>query len=303
MTFRDDIPFRVSDALAAGRRRRDVDSRRYEMPFHGVRAPLGADVDVEDRCRAYQLRMRQDAAFSSLTAADLWGVPLPAVTDRSRLHVSVPHGMPRPRSRGVHGAERSSNVAIVVRSGLRVLDPAETWASLGPVFELADLVAAGDFLVGSVRADPLASVAGLEEVAQRRALGGPTLRAALPFIRTRSLSRPESLLRLLLITSGLPEPELNYRVPDLDVMIDLAWPAARFGIEYQGDHHRDPSQFGADIRRQERVHDAEWLLMGVTRFDLFDSPLELVDRARARLEVRGIRSRRTNPPKWARPHR
>lgn len=296
-------PFRVRDAIAAGRSRASVDSRYYDMPFHGVRSALGSEGDLEARCRAYRLRMRGDAAFCGLTAAAIWGIPLPGAADLTRLHVSVPHGMPRPRSRGVRGSERTAATPTTDRHGLRVLDPAATWASLSTALGVADLIAAGDHLLSTVRGHPLARSEQLADAIVPRSPGAARLRAALPRLREGSLSRPESLLRVLLSAAGLPEPSLNHSIPELGVLVDLAWPNARFGIEYQGDHHREPRQFGADIRRQELVHDTGWLLMAVTRFDLFDASLELVARARARLADRGVRSRVVHPPMWAMPRR
>lgn len=296
-------PFRVRDAVAAGRSRASVDSRYFDMPFHGIRSPLGAVSDLETRCRAYRLRMRSDATFCATSAAVIWGIPLPSYVDLSRLDVSVPHGMPRPRSRGVRGSERSPASPTVERRGLRVLDPASTWASLATCLDVPDLVAAGDYLLGSLRGAPLAGPDDLAAAIVSRSPGAARLRVAMPRLRDRSLSRPESLLRVLLTAAGLPEPELNHPIAEVGVMIDIAWPSAMFGIEYQGDHHREPAQFGADVRRQERVHDVGWLLMGVTRYDLFDAPRELVARTRARLVERGLRSRVVHPPKWALPRR
>jgi len=42
-------------------------------------------------------------------------------------------------------------------------------------------------------------------------------------------------------------------------MLDLAYPRFRVGIEYEGDHHRDPRQFRSDVRRYERLSDIGWL--------------------------------------------
>ena len=148
MDLDDGQHFRVRDAIAAGFARAAVDASRFDMPFHGLRSPLGGASEVVDRCRAYRLKMRPDAAFTALTAAVLWGVPLPARVDFSRIHVSVPHGMPRPRSRGVIGSERGWDVEVVTLGGLRVLEPAAMWASLGTWLGIADLVAAGDYAIG-----------------------------------------------------------------------------------------------------------------------------------------------------------
>lgn len=272
------------------------------MPFHGIRSPLGVN-DLLSLCRAYSLRMREDAAFTSVTAALLWGIPLPAYVDLARLRVSVPHGRPRPRSRGVVGTERLHDLETVELSGLRVLSPPATWASLASVIGIGDLVAAGDDMIGARRGYPLATLDELLEIASRRERGAPRLRAAAARVRVGSRSRPESLSRVLFVESGIPEPELNFFLPDLGVYLDLAWPEARFGYEYQGGHHVDAAQHAADIRRQERVHDIEWLLMEATKYDLFEAPRATVERVRSRLESRGVRTRRANPPIWALPRR
>ena len=272
------------------------------MPFHGIRMPLGS-ADQVSLCRAYALRMRGDAAFTSLTAAALWGIPLPAYVDPTRLHVSVLHGRPRPRSRGVLGSERLPDVPVVELGGLQVLSPVATWASLARYLGVGDLIAAGDYLVGAHRRDALTSLDELLAVAERRERGAPRLRVAARRVRVGSQSRPESLSRVLFVASGIPEPTLNHPIPELGVFIDLAWEAARFGYEYQGSHHIAAAQHAADVRRQERVHDIDWLLMEATKYDLFDSPMDTVGRVASRLESRGVRIRRTNPPVWAVPRR
>lgn len=301
--MRLDRPFRLRDAVEEGWRPRDVDARHFDMPFQGLRTPLGTGADFETRCHAYMLRMRPDGAFTSLTAAAIWGIPLPADADLARLHVSVPHGAPRPRSRGVNGSERSPADAVVSRRGLRVLDAAETWMSLARVLSWPDLVAAGDFLVESVRGSAITSPAALARVAERRIPGAVTARRALAAISERSLSRPESLLRVLLRSAGLPPAAPNFVLDRPRAMIDLAWPAARFGIEYLGDHHRDVRQFRRDVRRQEEIHDEGWLLMMVSASELFDHPGELVARVARRLEARGQTVRGVHPSKWCLPRR
>jgi hypothetical protein len=294
--------FRVSDARAAGYSRAAFDARRFELPFHGIRSPL-SDHTLATRCVAYTLRMRSDAAFTSLTAAAIWGMPLPAAVDLSKLRVSVPHGRPRPRARGIIGSERVDRVAVTTMGGLRVLAPAATWASLSRDLGCLDLIAVGDDIVGDRRGRSLATLDELRTAIIPRSPGAATLARALRYIRVGSRSRPETLSRVLFVTSGIPEPELNYWIPELGVYLDLAWPAARFGYEYQGGHHVDSVRHAADIERQERVHDVDWLLMEATKFDLFDRAVPTVERVRSRLAGRGILTRRVDPPIWAWPRR
>ena len=72
-------------------------------------------------------------------------------------------------------------------------------------------------------------------------------------------------------------------------------PRYRVGIEYEGDHHRDPRQFRADIRRYERLQDVGWSFVRVTAADLPEqggdgASVALTRRIAARLESRGRRT-------------
>jgi hypothetical protein len=170
--------FRTADARAAGYARAAFDARRFELPFHGIRSPLG-DHSFATRCAAYALRMRSDAAFTSVTAAAIWGMPLPASADLSKLRVSVPHGKPRPRARGVIGSECVDRVTVTAVGGLRVLAPAATWASLSRDLGCLDLIAVGDHIVGDGRGRSLADLDELRAAIIPRSPGAATLARAL----------------------------------------------------------------------------------------------------------------------------
>ena len=105
------------------------------------------------------------------------------------------------------------------------------------------------------------------------------------------------------MSAGIPEPELNHRltIGRREVRVDIAWPEVRFGLEYDGDHHRDPRSFAADIRRQELVQDIGWSLMRATRDDLFRDPQALVLRVASRLAERGSPSIRIEVSQMVRP--
>jgi hypothetical protein len=265
-------------------------SRNLAAPFHGVRATV-EPTDVVGLCRAYAAKMRSDAAFTSLTAARLWGVPLPAAPDERVVHVATARGTARPLGRGVVGIQYARNsVEITHLDGLRVLSAASTWVSLGADLGLADLVAAGDFLVtpafGVDRAAPT-EIAQLARLLTRsRRVGAGVLREALDLVRVGSLSRTESLTRVLTVTGGLPEPLLNLRVTPL-LMFDLAWPRWRVALDYQGGGHRTASQYARDVRRIDEARHVGWDLLQITKSDLFDHPFDLLGRLRARLAERG----------------
>ena len=184
-----------------------------------------------------------------------------------------------------------------------MLAPAAVWASIATTLPIGELIAIGDDIVGDRRGAALAELHDLASAIRRGMPGAAALRHALPRIRIGSRSRPESLSRVLFVEGGIPEPELNYWLPDLGVFLDIAWPGARFGYEYQGGHHVGAAQHAADVERQERIHDVDWLLMEATKFDLFDRALPTMERVRSRLESRGLPTRRIHPPIWALPRR
>ncbi|MDQ1122831.1 endonuclease domain-containing protein [Microbacterium trichothecenolyticum] len=305
--------FTTGDALREGATRRFVDSRQWARPFHGVRmSPSGEDTDVHPatqrerriltRVEAYRAIIGSHAFFSHSTAALLWAMPLPPLTD-DVVHVSVVAPARAPEGRGVRGHQLKPH-GVGVRtssSGALLTDPATTWALLGSELRHPyDLVAAADAAVTSVRVagprgrvirDPLVTIeelqAAVDAAPKRR--GIVAVRDALPRVRVGSASRTESWTRLTLVDGGLPEPVLNHDVYDVDGFvgcIDLAYPDVRVGVEYEGDQHRtDPAQWQRDLERYERLAAAGWRIVRVTRAMLFRRPdllVRLVGDARAR---------------------
>ena len=287
----DDISaFTVKDALARGVRAGALRSARWAAPFHGVRSTM-EPADAVVRCRVYAAKMRADAVFTSVSAARLWGIPLPAWIDDAMVNVATPHGAPRPEGRGVVGSlYQRGAVEIVELEGLRVLSPADTWASLSSVLDLADLVAAGDALVTPAFASSQpasADVPDLIGVVDRRRFRGVRLaRRAANLVRVGALSRPESLVRVLAVSGGLPEPVCNLAVSPL-VTFDLAWPRWRLGFDYHGASHRSATQHARDVARADLARQLGWGSMQASATDLFDSPYDLLGRLRSRLADRG----------------
>ncbi len=304
-----DLPatFTTREAYAAGVRRSRLRAADLVRPFAGVYTRTdavgsGATRDPVRLAQQYAAGMPSDEFFSHATAAVIWGLPLPrsvamheAVRMRDAVvHVSVLRPRNAPRGRGVHGHQVDARLVSVVEheSGLRVTSPASTWAQLGAVLGLADLVAVGDALVRPARRPDdrpqLATPAQLEAAVDAgRRPGVRLLRAALPLVRPRVDSRTETLLRLAIGDAGLPEPVTGFAVAvgtTIVAQVDLAYPRERVAIEYEGEHHlTDPDQWARDIRRYERLADAGWRVIRVTKDDLFRHRPTLIRRIRAAL--------------------
>jgi hypothetical protein len=287
MTARRPLPhnlptaFRVADALAAGASRKRLEASDLERVFRGARSS-----DPDPR-RALMPLLRPDQAFAGPTAALIHGMPLPRRReDDPRLHVVALTG-DRMRRPGVVGT-RSSVGGIERVGGVRVLDATWTWVSLGALLSVDDLVAAGDRAVsGTMTTAGSATPDGLREAIEKagRRPGVRRLRAAVDLIRVGAWSRPESLLRLLIVRSGLPEPALNMRIElpgGRTIRPDLAWIERRVAVEYDGSAFHGRADWDADAARHESLVDAGWTVVRVRSADLFRHPDALASRLRQR---------------------
>jgi hypothetical protein len=96
---------------------------------------------------------------------------------------------------------------VGVWHSLRICSPARVWCELGAQLTLADLVAAGDYLLHSDRRMPaLASKQSLADAVARYPgrRGRRRLRAALALLDAASESPQESRLRVTILLGGIP---------------------------------------------------------------------------------------------------
>ncbi|MET4581924.1 hypothetical protein ABIE21_001414 [Conyzicola nivalis] len=291
--------FSVRDAMARGVTRDRLRSDDLQRVFHGVRA-TGLDPSLlVDRCRAYAPRMNPTHAFSHLTAAELYRFPLPVGRRSLQLHVTAPSPARAPGGRGIVGHQsRLWPLDVVTFRGLRVVSPVVAWCQIAETLGVDDAVAIGDWVVTGSPFQNMLPLATLDEVAAASGArsggwGHRVREAAIPLIREGPLSRPESLLRLLLVRAGLPEPLLNAMCftdeGEPIAVPDLAWVEFKTVAQYEGDHHRGQAQFRRDIRRDERFVDHDWTVVKATAEDLFARPRELVERFARRLRAKGWR--------------
>ncbi|RZU65805.1 uncharacterized protein DUF559 [Microterricola gilva] len=295
-------PFSVADARAAGLKVERLRSSDLSSPFHGVRV-TAPSTDVLEQCHAYATRMQPGQFFSHLTAARIWGAPLPAEFDAAEaLHVSSFAPRRPPHARGVIGHElRAGSATAVLRRGLPVTDPATTWIQLSGLLPAAEVVVVGDhlvldpYLLDPLDPRPFVTLADLESrVAGYSGRGKRAAAEALSRVRVGAESRPETLLRLLLVDAGLPEPLLNQvlRGPAGAFLgrVDMVFPLWRIVVEYDGDQHRTSrSQYERDLSRLEGIRRAGWLVIQVRRHGLFVRPDVTVAKVRAALEEAGWR--------------
>ncbi|WP_221585022.1 DUF559 domain-containing protein [Microbacterium sp. G2-8] len=303
--------FHVRDARAAGVSTSRLRGADLARPFRGIRARPHRDDEATDpweaaradhawRARAAARLVGSDQFVSHVSSAVLWGAPVVVRSDAD-VDITVVGEGSFPRAAGVRGHRvRADMVSVRDLDGICVSSPASTWAMLGSVLSVDDLVIAGDFFcrvwrdghrrrdVGRLSLATPEQLAGATEAGRRR--GAKKLREALPQIRLDSWSPKETRTRLVLTRAGLPEPDLNVDVFDdwgrFLACVDLCFPRQKVAVEYQGWHHS--AQYAQDIERIERLRAAGWIVIQVTS-ELTLHPQELARRVHAALRSRGWR--------------
>ncbi|MEU6700277.1 DUF559 domain-containing protein [Pseudonocardia sp. NPDC046786] len=100
----------------------------------------------------------------------------------------------------------------------------------------------------------------------------------------RSGSPPETRLRLILVRAGLPWPVPQHPVVDGRneiLWLDLAYPAALLGVEYDGGgHFATPEAARADARRHTRLVAEGWRVLRYTAQDMRRAPGRIVAEVR-----------------------
>jgi hypothetical protein len=279
-------------------------------------APATDEREALRRLRAYATKMRAETFFTHASSGVIWGIPLPRGL-HDVVHVGCLHPSRAPRGRGVRGHEISpSMVSIRDHLGFRLASPASTWAQLGSVLSVRDLVAAGDAIVriprgpGGRPGEPNSALGSLDQLAAAaeagRRTGASRLRTALPLIRLGSSSRPESHLRLVLDDAGLPSPVLDVEIRDeagvLLGITEIAYPDRGVLVEYEGDHHRsDPAQWNRDIAKYERYRAAGFEVVRITSEHLYTRPAEAPLRVRDALRAAGWHEASVHPSRCAAP--
>ncbi|WP_162599967.1 DUF559 domain-containing protein [Nocardioides solisilvae] len=280
-------PFTRAEALAAGLTDAQLRGPRFQRLFTGVH--LCAAVVVTPRLRIEAaLRLHPPGSFvSHASAARIHGL---AVPDDAEEHVTVRQRGHRRRTAGVRCHLSSAEVETVTVGGLLVSTPAQAFVELASSLGLVDLVVVGDQMArrGLLCPD------GLRAACARSTLrGAVSARRAAAFVRDRVDSPMESRLRMLLVLAGLPEPEVNVVVRDVDGTplrrYDLSFPAARVAVEYDGRHHVERiEQWERDLDRREALEDDGWRLLVVTSSGVFRRPGETVRRVHRLLRARGV---------------
>ena len=285
-------PFTWEMASELGLSQWQVRNGPYRRIMHGVYVHEAIPDSLPVRARAAQLVAPPWGVLSHETAASLWcprarrsadihgtssGAPvsyqtssLPCLRPEIRIH------------RFVYPLERTP------RQGLLVTPPGMTFMHLAVHWDLVELTAFGDMLVKRSHI----SLAELQSYAQAWPHHGAERgRAAAQLVRERVDSSPETHLCLLLVLAGLPEPVVNLEVPGAEpgkhYRLDLAYPALKIAVEYDGRWHDTEEQRAKDEARRTILRSRGWIVIVVTAPGLYENPEPTLDEVEAELRTRG----------------
>lgn len=276
-------PFTRAQADAAGMTWRQLSGPRVHRLFHGVYVSTGTALTPALIARAAMLAVPAAIAVCRVSAAALRGLPVPA---HDEVHLLVPPDGARVRRRGVR-IHLGHRTRLSSHDGVPLTTAIDTFCDVADDVPLVDAVVLGDAMVRaglvSVRSLGVATAA----LPGRR---GSRARHAASLVRARVDSPAETRLRLLLVLSGLQEPEVGHRlvVSGRERALDLAYPEHRLAVEYDGGHHRvGTSQWSRDLRRREQIEGVGWRMVVINGDAMWD-PAGVIQRVRDALERGGV---------------
>ena len=205
------------------------------------------------------------AVLSHRSAAALWGI---RPSSRRTEDVTSPHGSRATRPGiTVHRTRRLAASDRDVEDGIPVTNVARTLLDLAEVLHPAGLAHA----IEATERLRLFDLRSIESVMARNPgrRGLRPLRSALAVYREPSITRSGLERRFLRVCreAGLPPPETNVRIADLEV--DAVWREDRLAVELDSGYHATTAAFERD-----RVRDATLQLAGYRIVRITDRRLE-----------------------------
>ncbi|MGY2082690.1 endonuclease domain-containing protein [Blastococcus sp. SYSU DS0539] len=240
----------------------------YVRVLHGVYADPSLPRDHMLKTRAAALLMPPEAVLGGRTAAAMLGGPAPNFGDP--VTVIVPPGTKwrGPQGVRVHTAELPAG-DITVDDGLRRTVGARTAWDVAAREPVATAVGVLDAMVRAGRVTTGTLMGLIRD--RGGAWGSRRVRRAFELVDARAESPPESWVRVACALARLPAPVPQYEVVEGGVWlgrVDLAWPAQRLVVEYEGAYHFDGVQVVRDDERYRRLVAAGWRVIRVAAHDL-----------------------------------
>ncbi len=256
----------IAEGLVTAKQLRQLSWRRV---VQGVYADPALPFDHRLRCTGVALLLPRGAAIGGHSAAAWHGAPFAGPRDPVTVVRPPDVEWKGPREVRVHRAELTDH-DVARHDGVPVTTAQRTAWDVAVLEPLGTAVAALDAMVRAGAVDE-ADLAQLLAAGAGR-WGVVRVRRAFGLVDPRAESAPESWVRVALVLAGLaPVPQFEVRVAGRFVArTDLAFPAARLAVEYEGEHHFEDTQIVRDDARIRRLEAAGWRVIRLSAADLRD---------------------------------
>jgi very-short-patch-repair endonuclease len=279
-------PFTRAQAAAAGVSATALRSAPWRQVFRGVWAHVDLEDTRENRLAAARLVIPPRGVLRGLTGAWIYGADVRREDDLD-VHVGFPEGQRIRNQPGLVVCQetlRPSDIWTI--SGVAVTSPIRT------VFDCLRLQRGAERIVVADALTHLGATT-VEQVrayfaTQRRLRNLRIAEALIDDIEPKSESPMETRLRLVLIEGGLPRPQAQWEIENAAGVVlwrlDLAYPAEKIAVEYDGAWHWN--QHRADDRRRAALRALGWDVHVFDADDVYGNPEGVVREVRAALRAR-----------------
>lgn len=282
------LPRESPARLAHARNRRTFAASEWWSPHRGVRLPSGA-TSPHDLIDAALVAAPSSAVVSGLSAAILWGAPVPMRFLNHPVELTVPPGGFHVARPGVRCRRRTLHSDhVTAHEGRRLISPLRVVIDVGEHLSTADIVAVADDLLrrGMVDEELLAHWAHR----LRRRKGIRRVREALEYVDPRAESPRESVMRFHLWQQGYQALRPNADIHDSHGRFlargDLVDHERRIVVEYDGEHHLSRTGQTIDASRRLALNAEGWFHVTIVAEDLFRPSLLIAKVATAYAAVR-----------------
>lgn len=268
----------VAAGCSTGLIHRRVRHGQWQRILPGVVVAHSGPITREQRRRAALLWAGDKSVLSHRSAAVIHGL---RVTE-SLVEISVPHGRRRPSSQFVRTHQSRRPLIPTYRSGLPCTPIARTVVDVACAMTARDDVRA---LVSDAVQRGLTTTAALYREVDRLPRSRPRwFRLALEEVGAGARSAGEAEFLRLVRLAGLPIPELNahVRAGGRTYTVDALWRDRWIIVEIDGAaHHAGIREWEADLRRQNALHAAGYIVLRFPVRRLRIDPGEVVNELRS----------------------
>ena len=272
-------PFSIAEARAAGVSGKALRGREWRRLGRELYCWRGWQSDPWLLLAAWH-RMNPSATFAGRTAAWMHGL---ACQPDDPVEVIAPVDAAYRTCHGRH--VRHCDLVVADRISIRELPATSMHRTLRDICLRSSAVESLVFLDMALAA----SVTDRESMARyvEGAIASPGARRMSDLMKVAepAESQMETRLRWLLVRAGVPAPQVQTELTDIDGRFvgraDMYYPSARVVVEYDGGNHRD--RLVADDRRQNQLVNAGYTVLRFTSADLHNQPDAVVAQVRGAL--------------------